>query len=694
MAGQRLSGLISGMDTESMIAQIMESRKTKVTNKKKDQISLNYKQDKWKELNTKLKNLQAKFVSNMRFTSAFQKKSSKISNASAASIITGEKAVNGVQTLEVKQLAKTGYLTGGKLGDGEQGYTAMTKMRDLGFNGSSSISVATGNKKVDLDITEDTTISDVLTKLKEAGLNANFDAKNQRFFVSSKESGAKNDFSITASDAKGNEALAKLGLQVGAKDAATMKQYETFANYYVEGDRDATLANMRSMITSDVDKQVKSYLEQYQKAAGAKKSAQEKLDKLDEKYADSSLRSVDDLTAAIKEKEEALKAEGLTDEEKKALQEEKKALEAEKADAESYASLTKTVEKSDETMKNLTDNYITVTEGEDGKFAATEKVVDGQGVLTAAAEDAYYAKASYAKDVVADPTILGATGATKVNAQDAIILLNDAEFTNTTNSFEINGLTISALSETKEGEKVTITTENDVSGIYDMVKNFMKEYNTIINEIDKLYNADSIGTMKPMTSEEKDAVSESEAKDWEEKLRNSALRRDSNLNSIGTMLKDAMKASFNINGKEMRLSDFGIEVLSYFSAADNEKNALHIAGDADDEHTSGNPDKLKAMIASDPDTVVSFFTKLSQNLYTKMSDASKSVNGYRSFGNFYDDKKMKTDYDDYNTKIAELEEKLNKYEDSWYSKFAKMEAAMAKMQKNTSAVTAMLGGNF
>ena len=83
---------------------------------------------------------------------------------------------------------------------------------------------------------------------------------------------------------------------------------------------------------------------------------------------------------------------------------------------------------------------------------------------------------------------------------------------------------------------------------------------------------------------------------------------------------------------------------------------------------------------------------MSQNLYDKMSNMSKAVDGYRSFGSFYDDKKMKTDYTDYKTKIADMEKKLNDYEDKWYKKFSKMETAMAKMQSNTNAVTAMLGG--
>ena len=41
----------------------------------------------------------------------------------------------------------------------------------------------------------------------------------------------------------------------------------------------------------------------------------------------------------------------------------------------------------------------------------------------------------------------------------------------------------------------------------------------------------------------------------------------------------------------------------------------------------------------------------------------------------------------------ELEKKLQDYEDKWYSKFSKMETALAKMQSNSSAVTGLLGGS-
>jgi len=357
-------------------------------------------------------------------------------------------------------------------------------------------------------VTADTTISDVLTKLKEAGLNANFDEKQQRLFISAKTSGASNDFSITAAGSNGQAALKALGIQLNP-------------------DGDPT-------------------------------------------------------------------AEG------------------------------------------------------------------------------------YAK---------------KIDGQDAKIELNGATFTNNTNVFEINGLTFTALSETKAGEAVTITTQDDTDGIYDMIKGFLKEYNSIMNEMDKLYNAASASKYEPLTDDEKDAMSDTEVEKYEKKIKDSLLRRDSTLSTIRSKLTSVMSSGTTVDGKQMHLSDFGIDTLSYFTAAENEKNAYHIDGDPDDENTSGNANKLKSMIASDPDTVVSFFSSLHKELYSAMDGLSKPVEGYRSYGSFYDDKKMKSDYSDYTTKIAEMEKKLNAYEDKWYSKFSKMETALAKMQSNASAITGLLGGS-
>ena len=667
MATQRLTGLMSGMDTESLISQLMEARKTKVDKKTKEQTKLSWKQDAWKDLNTKIKNLQSKFVSNMRFTSSYAKKTTKVSNSSAVSVITGENAVDGVQELEINQLAKTGYLTGAKVNADGKNKTALSNMKDLGFSGEGSITLTNNGKEVSIDINEKTSISDVLTKLKNAGLNANFDEKQQRFFVSAKKSGASNDFSLTAKNAGGLDALAKLGLredlssQAGLesdKQSASYKAYAKTAAYAGATDAD-TLSNLSAagIIDKAVEANKKSYLEQYKTLVAKRDEQQSKIDELTEKIA------------------------GLEDgDEKTAAQEELDKL---------NSSISDTSSKMDDIAGD--NGYITVTESTDDE-GNTVYSATATSKLESKVGDEQVAIVNTAKDAISGT---GATGyATKVSGQDARITLNGAEFTSNDNVFEINGLTFTALSETKPGETVTVTTAQDTDGIYDMIKNFLKEYNSLINEMDKLYNAESAKGFEPLSDEEKEAMSESEIEKYETKIKDALLKGDENLSSVSSAIKAVMSSGITLGGKTMYLSNFGIDTLGYFTAADNEKYALHIDGDADDEHTSGNADKLKSMIASDPNTVINFFAKLSQTLYDKMSGMSKSVAGTRTFGSFYDDKKMKSDYDDYTSKIKDMEEKLNAYEDKWYKKFSKMETAMAKMQKNVSAVTAMTGGQY
>lgn len=698
----RLSGLMSGMDTDSVIQELVSARRTKVDTAKKAQTKLSWKQDAWKELNTKLKNLQSKYLSSMRFATSYSKKTTKVSNSAAVSVITGEDAVNGVQSLKVKQLAKTGYLTGAELksadGSTKGDYTALTKLSELGVTGEGTFSAKSAAGNVDIHISGETTISDVLTKLKEAGLNASFDAKNQRFFISAKDSGVSNDFSLTASDTNGADALSKLGLQVNLNsDKATLNQYREYAGYFVAGNRDATIGNMRTLIDSTVEARTNAYLEQYKSLQASVKTANETIAELEEKYKDTPLDTVENYKTKIDEIQQNLDNNVYVEGEEKENAEKLLAeLKTKKADAETLAAQKESVANLENQIEDIsgTNGYISVTPTTDAEgneiYTAT-----ATAKLTAEVENAYYDKASYAATVMAsyDENDTTSTGATKVTGQDAVIVLNDAVFTNNTNVFEINGLTFTALSETAENETVTITTQNDTDGIYDMIKNFLKEYNSVINEMDKLYNADSAKGFEPLTSEEKEALAESEVEEYEKKIKDALLRRDENLNSISSALRTAMSGSVTVNGKAMYLSDFGINTLGYFSAPDNQKNAYHIDGDPDDSDTSGNADVLKGMIASEPETVISFFTQLSQNLYAEMTNQSKSVDGYRSFGSFYDDKKMKTDYTDYTSKIAELEEKLNDYEDKWYKKFAAMETAMAKLQSSTSAITGLLGGN-
>lgn len=329
----------------------------------------------------------------------------------------------------------------------------------------------------------------------------------------------------------------------------------------------------------------------------------------------------------------------------------------------------------------IADNQTYYAEDADGNVTATQKLSDD-------------VKAEYDEKVANAVKVMNGdykdlATATKVDGCDAEITMNGAKFTSMSNTFTINGLTFDALETTTN--EVTITTTEDTDGIYNMIKNFFSEYNKLINEMDSLYNADAAKGYDPLLSEEKKELSDSEVEEWEKKIKDSLLRKDSTLSTVSDAMKTILMQGVEVNGKQMYLSDFGINTLGYFTAPENERNAYHIDGDADDSSTSKETDVLKAMIAADPDTVTAFFTELSNKLYDSLTEKMSATTMSSAF-TVYNDKQMKSDYESYTEKISKQEEKLNDLIDSWYKKFSAMETALAKLESKNSAISGMFGG--
>ena len=705
----RLSGMVSGMDTESLVSALVSSYKLKKDNLVKAQTKLSWKQEKWKTMNTSIYGFYSGKLSSARFSTSYNLKTSTVSNDKYAKVSASSSAVSGTQRLKVNHLAATGYLTGGKItATGGSKVTGSTKVSDIIGTKDGSISVKTSSGIKSIDITEDMNVSQFVAKLKEAGLNANFDDNNGRFFISAKESGKDNDFSLTANDANGLNALKALGIYtVNDTDKA---EYIRLAAL-TEG-TDAYNTELESMYTKATAKDTaKNYADKYN-------AAKEKLDALaaddtwdhsytlDEYVAKLKTETPDLLNAYDKYKKEKVDSEGNTVKdsdgnvvyeydteamEKDGVKEEYEAAVKKKASNESL------IKVYDDNSKVIEDTKDYVTIGDDGKAVANEtnekvvqEVSDTNADRQAKAKTLLDSKIAMAKTAANDKDKTDSSDTTKavrITGQDSEIVLNGATFTNNTNNYSINGLTIQALNVTGTDE-VTITTDTDVDGIYDMIKGFLKDYNDLVKSVDVAYNAASSKGYEPLTSDEKDAMSDDEVKKWEEKIKDSLLRKDSTLGSVLDTMKNDMAKSFKVGDKSYSLSSFGIATLGYFNSPENETGVYHIDGNKDDTYTSANTDKLKSMIASDPDTVITFFSQLASQLYKDLGSkmtASSTSSAYT----IYNDKQMNTQYSEYNTKISEAEDKVTTWEDYYYSKFSAMESALAKMNAQSSSLTGL-----
>ena len=217
----RMSGMVSGMDTEALVSAMVMNYTEKKNKYSKAQTKLQWKQEAYSTVNSKVYSLYNK-VSAFRFTSAYNMKTTKVSDTTKATITAGAKAVNGTQTLQINKTAKSGYVTGAEL---KKGTTEDTKLSELGFTGSSTITVRVGNTNKDIAVSGDMKISELVESLNKSGVKASYDAKNLRMFVSAAETGVENDFSLTSSDANGLKALKAVGLSLksDANDATYLK---------------------------------------------------------------------------------------------------------------------------------------------------------------------------------------------------------------------------------------------------------------------------------------------------------------------------------------------------------------------------------------------------------------------------------------------------------------------------------------
>lgn len=911
----RITGLTSGLDTESIISALVSSYNYKTNKYKKAQTKLSWKQDAWKSLNTKIYSLYSS-VGSMKLSTAYNLKSTTVSDSTKATVKAGNNAPTGTQQLNIIKVAQAGYLTGAQLSSKT---TTSTTLAELGYTGGDAkINLTKGDGTTkEITVTQGSTVGDVIASLKDAGVSANYDATNHRIFISSKDTGKDNDFTLTGGNTEGARALYQLGLSVGSD--ATNATYKSYTQYY-DADGNKLQQNVVDAIRTYQDAKTAyetasaqntnltsaygyataySEMQDALKNSGLTTDEQKKLTTLlgmsatkrvnsvmdasgnvytksttlddgstiyeygsgnDKKYIQAITTAKDDhnniytknadgnyvdsgaglVYKATGEKDSdgneyyvytapdgqeakiAMKNETtnyyqadvaqkgyteytdndgivyrsnekgsysgsdgktyklenntfteidsdgnavsngktatVTEDQKKevkttyshgntALSDTTRAADLLSRFREDHkdtltddviSKLTSNIEKvnvyeSAEDSLNDTDTYsrkniissiqqayqsggasavteVTnkyaekITENQTAMTTAQKKMDDNSVLADLAAMDSTSAEyttalADFVKKVQDSQSILNQSstltnsGAKKIDGCDSEIKLNGITYTSSLNTYSINGLSITAMQATGDGDTnaITVTTATDTQAIYDKIKSFLTQYNSLINEMTSLYNADTAKGYEPLTDDEKSAMSDSEVEKWEEKIKSSLLRRDDSLESVMNLMTNAMSQPVTIDGKKYYLSSFGIKTLGFLNAPENQQNAYHIDGDEDDTATSGNEDKLMAMINSDPDTVVSFMQQLTTNLYdaigTKMKTSTLS-----SIYKVYNDKEMASEYSDYTTTIKKWEQKLQDQEDAYYKKFSAMETALSKLQSQTSSLSNLFGG--
>ena len=712
--GIRMSGLSSGMDTEAIVKELMSAQSLKKNKVVKAKTKLEWTQTKWADLNTKLTGLYNNFVTKMQLSTAYKTKKTTISDTSKASVSAKTNAVNGSYTMEVKNIATAQYLTGAKIDA-----SATDKLVNLDSSLlNKEISITTGGTTTKFAVTADTTLKDFTSALQNAGLNASFDDAQKRIFISSKDSGVANTFSISTSGLSNAEVTARGALCEAAG-------YSNMSNTNKASFDEAMQALQTSGVgTDDYNKALDTIakLSYDTKKASADTAAETyvKAKLYSEKYSEYEEKARESLKNTYLDDDGNLKTGKTQEDYDKAV--------AKKADTDTVSYISSQLKEDDvklqieeaafsgKTEADMADfsekavskyysSGVKAFTGMDGvdedsektRMAAyTEKyasVTDRNEALSSSALTSL-GLADISVDADGKVTVNGGandstntsipTGMALIEGSDSKIILNGAELTSSSSVVSANGLEISLTGVTKENESVTFSVATDTDAIYDSVKSFLKEYNSVMKEMNTLYNADSAKGYEPLTSQEKEAMSDDEVKEWETKIKNSLLRSDSTLGSIINAMRSAMQTTVEYDGGTYALSSLGIMTSTDYT----EGGLLHIYGDPDDSVYSAKDDKLKKALEENPDVVIATLTGVFGNLRQTMSD-KMAGSKYSSSMSFYNDIKMKSDVKDYESDIKDWEDKLAEMEDAYYSKFTAMETALAKLQSQQSTMSGL-----
>lgn len=632
----RMTGLVSGMDTESMVKELVSASSEKVNKIKQKKQDVEWKKEIWSGLNTKIYNFYKTQLSAFKTVSNYKTKKATASDETKVSVKAGSGATNGTHSVSVEQTASSAYLTGDNIKAYGKSYTTYN---DAGLSTKFADMVDAQGANLGL-----------------AGQKITISAGNDTIPALELELGGSGDNgveSISALNAKLKATSGYENLQASLKDGKLV-----FTNSSEKTLDDGTKVGEIYTIES----------------AALGMSGEVGYEKGD---ADSNTMSVG-FTAKVKQDFTSADISGST----------------KLADLGIKVGTTFSVNGKDFVVddKSTINDFTTAVSkmGVSASFDASHGRFYLNASKTGAANDFNLTSS--------DSSALEALGlgskAEKVDARDAIIYYNKVKYTSDSNTLTVNGLTITAKAKTDSVVNVEVAADTDSA--YNTVKKFVKAYNDLIDEMNKYYNEKDAG-YDALTEDERSKLSDTQIEKWEEKAKQGLLRRDSTLQTLLSGMRTTLNRGVQVtmedgSTKTMTLASLGIVTGDY-----TENGKLHILGDEDDDQYSSETNTLKNLLESGSDIVGQVIggstntSGVGTQMYDYLRKSMTRIEGVRSTQTFYNDKTLDSEIDDYDDDIDKWDEKLQNLEDKYYDQFSKMESAMAKLQSQQSYLSSLFG---
>ncbi len=185
----RLGGLISGVDTETLISALLELERVRIYRQEEKQDQLEAKQKAWRDVRSALTNIQSK-LDQLRFPTLFRSRKVELSDNSVATVTADAGAAQTSYTLQVVKLAQSHVIT-----QPEWAYKAADQT--LNWSGTFEIGTEAGGTKL-ITVEQTDTLSSLAAKINaaDAGVTAHVVMVTEnkfRLVLTSMKSGTANE---------------------------------------------------------------------------------------------------------------------------------------------------------------------------------------------------------------------------------------------------------------------------------------------------------------------------------------------------------------------------------------------------------------------------------------------------------------------------------------------------------------------
>jgi len=255
------------------------------------------------------------------------------------------------------------------------------------------------------------------------------------------------------------------------------------------------------------------------------------------------------------------------------------------------------------------------------------------------------------------------------------------------NELKYNGINLTLKNVTNG--PVNIETTNDNDKVLDNIVSFVEDYNALIKDLnDRTHEKAEYKQYMPLTDAQKDEMSESEIKKWEEKTNKGLLSGDNDISSFLTEMRTVLYTKV---GDKKLLSEIGIESSSDWK----DYGKLTI-----------DKDKLKDAIQNDAKGVADIFTG-TNGIASRLDSACKKaantssgtpgslvslagIKGKATEKNNTIDKRIDT----IKEAIKKLKAQYDSRKERLWKQFNSMESALGNMNSTANYFASMMGGGY